>query len=180
MKIISKILSYRCSLIGYDARNEETIQKIVDNIPSKILFDNVFSKEKYIDYFTTKEVIREIKLLELLNESVSINVILNLNNLKNEDDDRLMSQARDIRELINFLNSKLYQLSTDGRNIKLILLSSIYSAFYNGSNKPVLAGGSSPLYSSDYCVYLENNNLTVIKDRNGSESGTQISNLIFE
>ena len=75
MKIISKILSYRCSLIGYDARNEETIQKIVDNIPSKILFDNVFSKEKYIDYFTTKEVIREIKLLELLNESVSINVI---------------------------------------------------------------------------------------------------------
>lgn len=180
MKIISKILSHRCSLIGYDTRNEETVQKIVDNIPSKIIFDNVFSKEKYIEYFTSKEVIREIKLIELLDESVSINIILNLNNLKNEDDNRLFSQSRDIRELVNFLNSKLYQLSTDGRNIKLILLNSIYTAFDNGYEKSMLIGGSDPLYSSDYCVYLERNNLTVIKDRNDFESRIQISNLIFE
>jgi len=180
LKIITKILSYRCSLIGFDSRNEETIQKIVDLIPNKIVFDSDFTKDEIMESFTTTQVIRQIKLIDILDESGNVNVVLNLNNLQNEGSNTSGSfplhRSQNIRDLVNFLNSKLYQISNSNRNIKLILLSSI-----NTSENYQIKGGTAPMYASDYCVIFKQHELIVLKDRNGVDnSKIKISNLIFE
>lgn len=168
MKIISKILSYRCSLIGYDTRNETIIQKIVDLIPSKIIFDSNFSKEEIVEYFTTRQVIREIQLSSLLDQSKSINIVLNFNNLQTD------SVSKDVRDLVMFLNSKLYEI----RNIKLILLTSIYNSSSGDVN---MRGGTGPLYASDYCITLKEDKLKVVKDRIDHDTHEiNISDLEFE
>ena len=168
-------------MIGFDSRNEETIQKIVDLIPNKIVFDSDFTKDEIMESFTTKQVIRQIKLIDILNESGNVNIILNLNNLQNEGSNTPGSfplhRSQNIRDLVNSLNSKLYQISNSNRNIKLILLSSIY----NTSENYQIKGGTAPMYASDYCVILKQDDLIVLKDRNGVDnSKIKISNLIFE
>ena len=172
MKIISKILSYRCSLIGYDTRNETTIQKIVDLIPSKIIFDSNFSKDEIVEYFTTRQVIREIQLSSLLDQSKSINIVLNFNNLQTD------SGSKDVRDLVRFLNSKLYEISQEDRNIKLILLTSIYNSPSGDVN---MRGGTGPLYASDYCITLKEDKIKVVKDRIDHDTHEiNISDLEFE
>lgn len=173
MKIISKILSYRCTFIGYDTRNEATIQKIVDLIPSKIIFDNTFSKDEVVDYFTTKQVVREIQLSSLLDSCKSINIVLNLNQIEANGD-----RSKDIRDLVRFLNSKLYEISQEDRNIKLILLTSIYNSSSGDVN---MKGGTGPLYASDYCITLKEDKLKVVKDRIDYDNyEISISDLEFE
>ena len=174
-------------MIGFDSRNEETIQKIVDLIPNKIVFDSDFTKDEIMESFTTTQIIRQIKLIDVLDESGNVNVVLNLNNLQNEGSNTPGSfplhRSQNIRDLVNFLNSKLYQISNSNRNIKLILLSSIY----NTSENYQIKGGTAPMYASDYCVILKQDELIVVKDREsierpfgGDNTKIKISNLIFE
>lgn len=177
-------------MIGFDSRNEETIQKIVDLIPNKIVFDSDFTKDEIMESFTTTQIIRQIKLIDVLDESGNVNVVLNLNNLQNENTpgsfrsiSDSLHRSQNIRDLVNFLNSKLYQISNSNRNIKLILLSSIY----NTSENYQIKGGTAPMYASDYCVILKQDELIVVKDREsierpfgGDNTKIKISNLIFE
>jgi hypothetical protein len=163
-------------LIGFDSRNEETIQKIVELIPNRIVFDSDFTKDEIMESFTTTQVIRQIKLIDILNESGNVNIILNLNNLQNEGSNT--PGFFRIKDLVNSLNSKLYQISNDNRNIKLILLSSIYQS---SSGNFQIKGGTSAIPVSDYCVMFNKDELIVIKDRESmDESKIKISNLIFE
>ena len=170
-------------MIGFDSRNEETIQKIVELIPNKIVFDSDFTKDEIMESFTTTQVIRQIKLIDILNESGNVNIVLNLNNLQNEESNTPgffpLHRTQSIKDLVNSLNSKLYQISNSNRNIKLILLSSIYQ---NPSGNYQIKGGTAPMYASDYCVILKQDELIVLKDRNGVDNNSKIkiSNLIFE
>jgi hypothetical protein len=170
-------------LIGYDTRNEATIQKIVDLIPSKIIFDHNFSKDEVVEYFTTRQVIREIQLSSLLDQSKSINIVLNFNNLQTEATRFAGDRSKDMRDLVRFLNSKLYQISQEGRNVKLILLTSIYKSFSgdpNGEHMQMM-GGTGPLYASDYCITLKEDKLKVVKDRIDHDTHEiNISDLEFE
>lgn len=159
-------------MIGYDTRNETIIQKIVDLIPSKIIFDSNFSKEEIVEYFTTRQVIREIQLSSLLDRSKSINIVLNLNNLQTD------SGSKDVRYLVRFLNSKLYEISQEDRNIKLILLTSIYNSSSGAVN---MRAGTGPLYASDYFITLKEDKLNVVKDRIDHDTHEiNISDLEFE
>lgn len=164
-------------MIGYDTRNETTIQKIVDLIPSKIIFDSNFSKDEIVEYFTTRQVIREIQLSSLLDQSKSINIVLNFNNLQTEPGGDV-SRSKDVRDLVRFLNSKLYEISQEDRNIKLILLTSIYNSHSGDVN---MKGGTGPLYASDYCITLKEDKLKVVKDRIDHDTHEiNISDLEFE
>lgn len=166
MKIIDKILSYRCTLIGFDVRNERTIKEIVKHIPNKIVFDGGdFTNDEIMESFTEKQVIRQIKLMDILGESGNVNIILNLNNLKNEGPNKHKRPglASIILEYsLNYLNSKLYQISDSNRNIKLILLSSMNTS---KSGEYQIRGGASAICASDYFVIFDQNKLIVMKDR---------------
>ena len=165
-------------MIGYDTRNETIIQKIVDLIPSKIIFDSNFSKEEIVEYFTTIQVIREIQLSSLLDRSKSINIVLNLNNLQTDSGCSKRMDSKDVRDLVRFLNSKLYEISQEDRNIKLILLTSIYNSSSGAVN---MRAGTGPLYASDYFITLKEDKLNVVKDRIDHDTHEiNISDLEFE
>jgi hypothetical protein len=188
LKIINKILSYRCSFIGYDSRNEETIKKIVSFIPNKIVFDNYLNGNNIYEFFTEKQIMRQVKILELLNkdELTYINIILNLNEIQIENS---LTRSKTIKNLVTSLNSKLYEISNANRNIKLILLSSLSKQMESPGNtlSEFAVSGTTPIYVSDYCFFLKKDEMFVIKDREQGDGFLEfekdkikISNLIFE
>lgn len=178
MKIINSILSNRCTLIGYDSRSESVVDKITDSIPNKICFTEPYSEDGINNFFTSKEIIRDLKINSIISHIRQVNVIVNLTYLKTSKSE---SPNYELKNMLRELNSHLYNISNDDFKINLIILSQVYKGVDSNRPSDMIRGGSQPLYMADYAIILADDKLKVIKDRNfGDEKDCKFSELDFE
>lgn len=181
MNILKRISSHNTTLIGYDTRNDLTIDKIVKLLPSVVTFGRALTVHvnEVLDYFNSLSQQRDYKLASLLNSEEDIFVIIGLNNIYFDEDiqnTHPIDRAKLIKKFIHELQTKLYQFN-DEFNIKyrLILLTKLYSS-------PTLSSSTFrdkiTLYSADLVLKMEKNKISIEKDRYMETGG--VSNIDYE
>ena len=135
MNLLEKIQKSNTTLIGDDAQNEISVEKLLRFLPSVTLFENVESIE-ILEHFNSLAHFRDYKLDSLLNDNSVNYIVVDLSsiyfnegneigdNFRERRDQEIFSKVKFIKEL----QSRVYTLSNNESlvNFKLILLTNIY------------------------------------------------------
>ena len=165
--ILDKIDKNLCTLIAYDCSGEKEIYNLLDPLPNKIIFSSNYNFSDIELYFTSSQIIRDIKISSLFSKS-NINVIIDLNQVKYDDlDDNLpgKSKSKYMQNFIRQLQSKLYTLSSEEFKLNLILLSRTYTTVVNEINSKHIYAPSPILYSVDFAISFINGDFKILKER---------------
>ena len=126
MNLLEKIQKSNTTLIGYDAQNEISVEKLLRFLPSVTLFENVESIE-ILEHFNSLAHFRDYSVNYIVVDLSSIyfnegNEIGD--NFRERRDQEIFSKVKFIKEL----QSRVYTLSNNESlvNFKLILLTNIY------------------------------------------------------
>jgi glutathionyl-hydroquinone reductase len=112
LKIINSILSNRCTLIGYDSRSESVVDRITDSIPNKIVYTEPYSENGVSTFFTSNEIIRDLKINSIISNIRKVCVIINLTYLKTSSESASF-YPYELKNMLRELNSHLYNISND-------------------------------------------------------------------
>lgn len=155
MSLKEQILSNKCTLIGYDTISESTVYEIIDSLPNKIIFN--------VSY-TTKSLLRELKINKLISNNLDTIIVVDLMYLDMSD-----TRIDRIDKFLKELNSYLYSLSDVDCEFKtkLIILTQINASAPSLSeiDNIYYRGGNSALHMANYAVLFKNKALNVIKNR---------------
>lgn len=174
MNLLEKIQNSNTTLIGYDAQNEISVEKLLRFLPSVTLFERVESREVF-EHFTSISHFRDYKLDSLL-DGHSVNfVVIDLSTLSFEvermDSNEPFNKSRYLRHFIQELQSLLFTLSNTESPVKfkLILLSRLYASMAQLQPPTIHFGGSdTALYISDLVIKILGENISVEKDRSNN------------
>lgn len=169
MNILDRISYSNTTLIGYDAQNEISVQKLLKFLPSVILIEKTSDKEVF-KYFNTLSHQRDFKLDSILNDDPHNFVVVDLTTLyfEEEEQEQPFQKIAYIRNFILQLQTILNNLSnTDSSSkFKLILLTGLYVGFSEVSTSIMkYRGGETPIYASDLVIKLLGDIISVEKDR---------------
>jgi len=177
MNILDRILESNTTLIGYDAQNDLTVDKIVNFLPSVTVFGRVLSinSNKILEHFNSISHSRDYKLESLLNDKKCNYVIINIGNVYFEEeydgDNIALKKSMYIKKFISEIQSRLYTLSDPNAiEFKLILLSQLYVTMLPNVAPTIhYKGGTSPVYQSELVIKLLGDKLSIEKDRISSD-----------
>ena len=166
INIFEKISKVNTTLIGYDSISKPMVDKIIEYIPNKsiILSNNDLEIKNYLD---SPAFYRDIKISNLLNVS-DIYLILDISRIEFTDDDNDISRSKLIRNLITYIQKKMYESGdseTDSIKIKAVFMCEIFAKH---ENNVIIKHGTHSIYVSDFVFYAKNNKLHLVKDRRGS------------
>ena len=183
MNLLEKIQKSNTTLIGYDAQNEISVEKLLRFLPSVTLFENVESIE-ILEHFNSLAHFRDYKLDSLLNDN-SVNYIVGYlssiyfnegneigDNFRERRDQEIFSKVKFIKEL----QSRVYTLSNNESlvNFKLILLTNIYVTMSPMSVQVEFRGGMNLMYVADLVVKFLGDTVSIEKDRCDSDYSSRI------
>jgi hypothetical protein len=186
MYVIDRILNSNTTLIGHDARNEISVEKILNSIPGIVSFgkDTEITDHEILNYFDSVSHIRNYKISLLKNENIIISVYLN--NLIFEKDDNLVMgfpefKSKKMKNFLSTLQSRIYLLSCENSiKIKLVLVTSVNKTFLPSGQSIVLKGGDFMLYMCDVAIQIIEDKIQIIKDRQYSEKNFHLKEEIRE
>ncbi len=167
MYIIDRILESNTTLIGYDTQNEINIERIINLLPSVILFDSN-SVDEILEYFNSKSYHRDHKLSSLMDENQY--VVINLSNITIVDSGTLRSVI--IKSFVRQIQSRIYVLNNTDSNVryKIIFISQTYTSMVpSGSSVTFRNYSTESLYISDLAIRLSGDKLIIEKNRVGRE-----------
>jgi len=174
MNLLEKIQKSNTTLIGYDAQNEISVEKLLRFLPSVTLFENTSDKE-VLEHFNSLSHFRDYKLDSLLGEPVNF-VIVDLSTISFESE--IISKSKMYKKFIQELQSLLYTLSNSDSIIKfkLILLSKLYVSMIQ-LQPPLIHFGVSDtaIYISDLVLKFSGDMVIIEKDRISTD--TYVNNI---
>lgn len=169
MDILQRILNSNTTLIGFDTQNENSVDKILQFIPSVIYFKEV-EANKVFEHFESISHHRDYKLESLLNDKSVNFVVVDISSISFsfEEGEGILNRSRNIKKFIQGLQSLLYTLSNSDSSVKfkLILLSKLYASF--GILQPPtihFVGGNAGLHASDLVLKFMGDTISIEKDR---------------
>ena len=176
MNLLDKISYSNTTLIGYDTQNEHLVKKLLQFLPSVILFERASSDKEVMEHFNSVSHFRDYKLSSILDNNKTNYVVVDLSTLffeeESKDSNELFSGITR-RKFIQELQSRLYTLSDSSIKFKLVLLSNIYITMTPLNTQVFFRGGSTIVNVVDLVVKFLGDKLMVEKDRNTSTVYTQ-------
>jgi hypothetical protein len=163
------------SLLGYRFKQERLKDEIISKLPHLVVpeIDSSFSFKSYL---------RDLKLKSILETGNTVNnpeyLVLDLNDIRFKSED-LGSRQRQISIIIDKIREDLYSnysgVYPQTPPYKLLILTTLYSSGMNSDDNSItnFRGGSTPIYSSDVAIIMEEESMKVIKNRFG-ENGDDI------
>lgn len=169
MDILQRILNSNTTLIGFDTQNENSVDKILQFIPSVTYFKEV-EANKVFEHFESISHHRDYKLESLLNDKSVNFVIVDISSISFsfEEGEGILNRSINMKKFIQGLQSLLYTLSNSDSSVKfkLILLSKLYASF--GTLQPPtihFLGGNVGLHASDLVLKFMGDTISIEKDR---------------
>ena len=163
------------SLLGYRFKQERLKDEIISKLPHLVVpeIDSSFSFKSYL---------RDLKLKSILETGNTVNnpeyLVLDLNDIRFKSED-LGSRQRQISIIIDKIREDLYSnysgVYPQTPPYKLLILTTLYSSGMNSDDNSItnFRGGSTPIYSSDVAIIMQDESMKVIKNRFG-ENGDDI------
>lgn len=163
------------SLLGYRFKQERLKDEIISKLPHLVVpeIDSSFSFKSYL---------RDLKLKSILETGNTVNnpeyLVLDLNDIRFKSED-LGSRQRQISIIIDKIREDLYSnysgVYPQTPPYKLLMLTTLYSSGMNSDDNSItnFRGGSTPIYSSDVAIIMQDESMKVIKNRFG-ENGDDI------
>ena len=173
MNLLEKIQKSNTTLIGYDAQNEISVEKLLRFLPSVTLFENVESIE-ILEHFNSLAHFRDYKLDSLLNDNSVNYIVVDLSSIYfnegNEIGDKYQetfSKAKYISKFVKELQSLLFTLSNTESLVKfkLILLTGIYVTMTPMNVQVEFRGGMTLMYVADLAIKFLGDTVSIEKDR---------------
>jgi hypothetical protein len=183
MNLLEKIQKSNTTLIGYDAQNEISVEKLLRFLPSVTLFENVESIE-ILEHFNSLAHFRDYKLDSLLNDNSVNYIVVDLSSIYFNEGNEIGDNFRERRDQETFskvkfikeLQSRVYTLSNNESlvNFKLILLTNIYVTMSPMSVQVEFRGGMNLMYVADLAVKFLGDTVSIEKDRFDSDYSSRI------
>jgi hypothetical protein len=143
------------SLLGYSFKQERIKDELISNIS--------YIEIKEIDSsFSMLSLIRDLKIDSLFDDRrLPTHFLVDLSNIVRKDRGEISST--------NLINNILKRIESQlvGTNFKLLIMSPINTFI---DNKESFIGSQTPLYMADFAGLIREDNIKVIKDRNGPET----------
>lgn len=158
------------SLLGYRFKQERLKDEIISKLPHLVVPEIDSS-------FSFKSFLRDLKLKSILETGDSVNnpeyLVLDLNNISidNFKWKDLGGRQTQIGNIINKIREDLYSnysgVYPQTPPYKLLMLTSLYSSGKNFDDSSItnFRGGSTPIYSSDVAIIMQEESMKVIKNR---------------
>jgi len=155
------------SLLGYRFKQERLKDEIISKLPHLVVpeIDSSFSFKSYL---------RDLKLKSILETGNTVNnpeyLVLDLNDIRFKSED-LGSRQRQISIIIDKIREDLYSnysgVYPQTPPYKLLILTTLYSSGMNSDDNSItnFRGGSTPIYSSDAAIIMQDESMKVIKNR---------------
>jgi hypothetical protein len=163
------------SLLGYRFKQERLKDEIISKLPHMVVPEIDSS-------FSFKSFLRDLKLKSILETGNTVNnpeyLVLDLNDIRFKSED-LGSRQRQISIIIDKIREDLYSnysgVYPQTPPYKLLILTTLYSSGMNSDDNSItnFRGGSTPIYSSDVAIIMQDESMKVIKNRFG-ENGDDI------
>ena len=109
MNLLEKIQKSNTTLIGYDAQNEISVEKLLRFLPSVTLFENVESIE-ILEHFNSLAHFRDYKLDSLLNDNSVNYIVVDLSSIYFNEIWKQKSKIRRIGNKIVYLQNAIKRL----------------------------------------------------------------------
>jgi len=163
------------SLLGYRFKQERLKDEIISKLPHLVVPEIDSS-------FSFKSFLRDLKIQSILETGNTVNnpeyLVLDLNDIRFKSED-LGSRQRQISIIIDKIREDLYSnysgVYPQTPPYKLLILTTLYSSGMNSDDNSItnFRGGSTPIYSSDVAIIMQDESMKVIKNRFG-ENGDDI------
>jgi hypothetical protein len=161
---IQKLKKSRNTVISYTADCEKTLDEVFDQIGvhkiEGIITDNLnldsYLRENIIDSILDNKDLVKFTHLVIHTENINPNAVLN-------DSDNYFSGISSI--LISSILDNIYHQLLN-KNIKLIILTPFYKTFDNQISSKI----KKAVYNADLYLSVNNNQVVIIKDREGTDN----------
>ena len=155
------------SLLGYRFKQERLKDEIISKLPHMVVPEIDSS-------FSFKSFLRNLKIQSVLETGDAVNnpeyLVLDLNDIRFKSED-LGSRQRQISIIIDKIREDLYSnysgVYPQKPPYKLLMLTTLYSSGMNSDDNSItnFRGGSTPIYSSDVAIIMQDESMKVLKNR---------------
>jgi hypothetical protein len=160
------------SLLGYRFKQERLKDEIISKLPHMVVPEIDSS-------FSFKSFLRNLKIQSVLETGDAVNnpeyLVLDLNDIRFKSED-LGSRQRQISIIIDKIREDLYSnysgVYPQKPPYKLLMLTTLYSSGMNSDDNSItnFRGGSTPIYSSDVAIIMQDESMKVLKNRLGDNN----------
>lgn len=160
------------SLLGYRFKQERLKDEIISKLPHLVVPEIDSS-------FSFKSFLRDLKLQSILETGNTVKnpeyLVLDLNDIRFKSED-LGSRQRQISIIIDKIREDLYSnysgVYPQTSPYKLLMLTTLYSSGMNSDDNSItnFRGGSTPIYSSDVAIIMQDESMKVLKNRLGDNN----------
>lgn len=160
------------SLLGYRFKQERLKDEIISKLPHLVVPEIDSS-------FSFKSFLRDLKIQSVLETGDAVNnpeyLVLDLNDIRFKSED-LGSRQRQISIIIDKIREDLYSnysgVYPQTPPYKLLMLTTLYSSGMNSDDNSItnFRGGSTPIYSSDVAIIMQDESMKVLRNRLGDNN----------
>lgn len=160
------------SLLGYRFKQERLKDEIISKLPHLVVPEIDSS-------FSFKSFLRDLKIQSVLETGDAVNnpeyLVLDLNDIRFKSED-LGSRQRQISIIIDKIREDLYSnysgVYPQKPPYKLLMLTTLYSSGMNSDDNSItnFRGGSTPIYSSDVAIIMQDESMKVLRNRLGDNN----------
>ena len=157
------------SLLGYRFKQERLKDEIISKLPHMVVPEIDSS-------FSFKSFLRDLKIQSILETGETVKnpeyLVLDLNNIRFKSN-VLGSRQIQISNIIQKIREDMYSdysgVYPQTPTYKLLMLTTLYSSGKNidDSNITNFSSGSTPIYSSDVAIVMQDESMKIIKNRFG-------------